>query len=285
MDRMLLMNVRCDQVLGVPFATLRETLKLNPNVKPTTPREPRQIEVSYFSELRKVFGFQNKIIRDLIMPSVPKILRDARVNSIDIKFDDYIDDTENLIAQASVEFKEVYPDERLAAIASQHGALTSNFNRNYYDRLYRIIGVNPLLNEPWLADKLKDFTKTNVSLITDANTAQLAKVEKSILRGAQSGATVKSVQAEILKTFPDQINKAKLIATDQILTFNANLHKIRQEQVGIKKYKWQTSEDNRVRPSHRANNKKTFSWSSPPSTGHPGKEIRCRCVPIAVVNL
>jgi SPP1 gp7 family putative phage head morphogenesis protein len=42
-------------------------------------------------------------------------------------------------------------------------------------------------------------------------------------------------------------------------------------------YIWHTQEDSRVRPSHAANNRKVFSWSSPPVTGHPGQERFCRC--------
>ena len=42
-------------------------------------------------------------------------------------------------------------------------------------------------------------------------------------------------------------------------------------------YVWQTQHDKKVRPSHRANDGHLFDWSSPPDTGHPGPEYRCRC--------
>lgn len=42
-------------------------------------------------------------------------------------------------------------------------------------------------------------------------------------------------------------------------------------------YIWRTQEDNRVRPSHAANNGKVFSYNKIPPTGHPGEDYYCRC--------
>jgi len=42
-------------------------------------------------------------------------------------------------------------------------------------------------------------------------------------------------------------------------------------------YIWRTSDDNKVRPSHAANNGKIFAWDNPPETGHPGEHHNCRC--------
>jgi hypothetical protein len=42
-------------------------------------------------------------------------------------------------------------------------------------------------------------------------------------------------------------------------------------------YIWRTQGDNKTRPSHAANNGKTFSWDNPPETGHLGEAYGCRC--------
>ncbi len=42
-------------------------------------------------------------------------------------------------------------------------------------------------------------------------------------------------------------------------------------------YVWATVGDDKVRPSHAANDGMIFSWDEPPSTGHPGEEAGCRC--------
>lgn len=51
------------------------------------------------------------------------------------------------------------------------------------------------------------------------------------------------------------------------------------KSIGIEGYEWQTMEDNRVRPSHAANNGKFFLWDKPnPETGKPGDQPNCRCL-------
>jgi len=42
-------------------------------------------------------------------------------------------------------------------------------------------------------------------------------------------------------------------------------------------YVWRTREDDKVRPSHAANDGVIFAWDTPPATGHPGDDYGCRC--------
>lgn len=50
------------------------------------------------------------------------------------------------------------------------------------------------------------------------------------------------------------------------------------------RYVWRTQRDERVRPSHRMNDGRIFSWSDPPDTGHPGEDYNCRCEAIPYVE-
>lgn len=43
-------------------------------------------------------------------------------------------------------------------------------------------------------------------------------------------------------------------------------------------YIWRTAGDDKVRPSHAANEGKVFAWDNPPPTGNPGDAGNCRCV-------
>ena len=68
------------------------------------------------------------------------------------------------------------------------------------------------------------------------------------------------------------------ITRDQTQKLIAQLNQQRQADVGVTHYVWRTSEDERVRPSHRRNNGREFAGRSPPpATGHPGNDIQCRC--------
>ena len=71
--------------------------------------------------------------------------------------------------------------------------------------------------------------------------------------------------------------RARLIARDQNNKLVGQLSQVRQTGVGIKQYEWITSQDERVRPSHRELQGEVFDWDNPPVVGHPGEDIQCRC--------
>ena len=75
------------------------------------------------------------------------------------------------------------------------------------------------------------------------------------------------------------------ITRDQTQKLNSQLVELRQQQLGVTDYVWRTSEDERVRETHRDNNGKTFAWASPPpTTGPPGNDVQCRCSAEAVIT-
>ena len=74
------------------------------------------------------------------------------------------------------------------------------------------------------------------------------------------------------------------LARDQTSKAIGQFTEVRQRQIGVERYTWRTSEDERVRPTHIANNGRIFRWDdAPPETGHPGSDVQCRCVAIAIV--
>lgn len=75
------------------------------------------------------------------------------------------------------------------------------------------------------------------------------------------------------------------IVRDQNSKVTGNLTEIRHRQIGIERYRWSTSQDDRVRPLHAALNGTERSWDNPhPTEGHPGHAIQCRCAAIPVVT-
>lgn len=81
------------------------------------------------------------------------------------------------------------------------------------------------------------------------------------------------------------LSRAKLIARDQTSKMNGAFNQARQTSLGIDRYVWQTSGDERVREEHQANDGQVFSWNDPPATGHPGEDINCRCVAVPYFDL
>ena len=90
------------------------------------------------------------------------------------------------------------------------------------------------------------------------------------------------MDAAILATGEVTKNRARLIARDQTAKLAANLTMVRALHIGSESYIWRTARDQRVRPTHRQVDGKTFTWKDKArlSDGHlvnPGIDIQCRC--------
>jgi SPP1 gp7 family putative phage head morphogenesis protein len=86
-------------------------------------------------------------------------------------------------------------------------------------------------------------------------------------------------------------NRAALIASDQIGKLNGELNQLRQTNLGVRRYRWSTSLDERVRKDHRELEGSIQEWAKPPvvnrrtgERGHPGQAVRCRCSAIPIID-
>src|SRR3989304_3503720 len=138
--------------------------------------------------------------------------------------------------------------------------------------------VNPFINNPKLSQSINDFVSENVRLIKNFGNQGADRLTTLINDSVRQGQSIKTIKDHLKTEFGFGENKAKLIARDQVGKFHGNLTQIQHLEAGIDKYIWQTAQDERVRPKHRERNKKVFSWDKPPSDGHPGQPIQCRCV-------
>lgn len=139
------------------------------------------------------------------------------------------------------------------------------------------LGVNVFRNEPFLIPLSDAWIKTNTDLIKSLPTRFYPELEGIIRRGVLSGMSVKDIQKEIKARYGVSDSRARLIAQDQTTKFHAQLTEYRLKSVGVEKYIWRSVQDSRVRPDHAERNGKEFSWDNPPSDGHPGQPVRCRC--------
>lgn len=129
-------------------------------------------------------------------------------------------------------------------------------------------------------------TIANANLIKSLPTQFLEKSRQLTLNGVTNGRRYEDVAADIEKQLGATANRAKLIARDQMAKVNAAITEAKQSALGIEEYEWVTAGDERVRPSHRSNNGKTFKWSDPPSeTGHPGHDVNCRCIARPIIKI
>jgi SPP1 gp7 family putative phage head morphogenesis protein len=204
------------------------------------------------------------------------------------RLDSFSDDIDRMINSISIQldkFWKVDPDILTYNIAKK----TDEFNFEQWSKLQqKVFGITLFKNEPWLEPILKSFTKENVTLIKTLKGKVLSELEVTLNREFKKGTLYTDIRDTIQSKYKTTEWQAERIARDQIGKLNADLTEYRQEEIGVKKYTWRTSLDERVRgnplgrfpkaiPSHWDREGKIFSWNTPPEDGHPGQAILCRC--------
>lgn len=133
------------------------------------------------------------------------------------------------------------------------------------------------------------WVRQNLALIKSIDTETMRRIEdkmmERIIENVDTGTLTKYLIKDIRDLAGVEVNRATLIGVDQVGKLNGRLTQYRQEHAGIGEYRWETSQDERVRPAHRLRQGKTYKWSNPPPDGHPGYPIRCRCVALPVIDL
>lgn len=136
-----------------------------------------------------------------------------------------------------------------------------------------------------IASAVQEATRANIELITSIPDQYFEKLGKAIMDNLQNGIRYEDLAKEVERIGDVTESRAKLIARDQTSKMNGAFNEARQTSLGIEKYIWQTSGDERVRDDHAKNDGETFRWDKAPLTGHPGEDINCRCVAIPVFDL
>lgn len=86
------------------------------------------------------------------------------------------------------------------------------------------------------------------------------------------------LRALVLARFAAYEARARLIARNELGNLQAQLVQLRAKGMGSNRYRWESRDDERVRPLHRALDGTVRSWDDPhPTEGHPGEALGCRC--------
>lgn len=267
---------------------------------------PKRIEAAYFVRLKLIFSHLEKMIAVNIIPRLKAIQaqapRDIRGDDSQARADQFDDEIERVVGQVRTQFKgtlsKVMPTE-VRGIAKD----VSSAQRKDHVRTWQtVLGINPEVAEPWLAPVMDAFVRQNVRMIEDASDAVLDGVERRVSDGIRQGLSTdliaKQIETDSSATSKSGISyrRAQFIVRDQIGSFYGDLAKVRQQKLGVERYKWSTSGDERVRPAHRQRDGEIFTWSSiepqlrakgldvEKIEGHPGKPVGCRCVPLPILE-
>lgn len=174
------------------------------------------------------------------------------------------------------------------AQAERIGAQTDAFNESAQRRVFQeLAGIDPAPAGSEVRPLLEDFAAQNVDLITGTDGLAdriLEQTESEIIEALREGQRHEAFADIVAERLDVGESRAQLIARDQLASLNGQLTKARHEAAGIRKFRWSSSEDERVRPEHQTLDGRVFRYDDPPSEGIPGEPINCRCVAIPVFD-
>jgi len=145
------------------------------------------------------------------------------------------------------------------------------------------IDVSRLLADDDLINVISVRSEYFTSLIRNLSGDMVSRIEREVLGSVFEGRGNADVAKALQQIEGIGRNRARLIARDQATKLNSAMNQYRQEQAGVTHYKWKTVLDGRERKSHHDRNNRIFPWNKPPSDGHPGHAINCRCRALPVL--
>lgn len=178
----------------------------------------------------------------------------------------------------------IFKSERIVDIANRFVKNLNLFNMKNMNDQARVAGVNPIDTEPWIDDYIQSSIKQNVSYIKSIESTFFERISAIIYEGVKNGTSMKEIRGQLVKQIGVSESKAQFLAVDQSGTIHGQLVAKRHQDMGVKKFTWSDSNDERVRKIHKALDGQTYSYSEPPSEGLPGTPYRCRCVAIPVFD-
>lgn len=249
---------------------------------------PVMIERRYERSLVKTVNQAFEAVQENLFPQLDNIIREARIE--DPRFDSYVSDFAAIIANIKLIFgRKVRPID-LERNAQDSANDVEEANKKIFERQFsQVLGVKPFLTETWLAAEMSNYVEQNVTLINSVHEEYFKNIEFEVLNGVQTGRNTKDIAASIRKRTGASKRRARLIARDQVGKLNSNLATRRAAEAGVKKFRWSTSGDERVRSSHQALNNKIFTYKEGASVDGesnvlPGQPINCRCVAIPILS-
>lgn len=265
--------------------------------KPGVWRDPRFVEKEYEKFLLSMVRNIEEYVKARIVPLLPIWVGENRTDAFDEEFD-------GIISSMSADFADQATNARPRIVTWGNNAEQFN-NQEWHRIINRVASIDLFAQEPWLIPLMDNWVSENVRLVKNLSGKAIDDIEGTVRRGIQAGKRSKTIERELIGTgklvpttkdpfesaasvIKKTKNRARLIAVDQVGKLNSKLTERRQTNLGIDKYIWRNMQDRRVRGNpiglfpnstfdHWDREGKVFEWSKPPSDGHPGQPIRCRC--------
>ena len=270
------------------------------------PTFPKLVEIRYSAWLQRILAPMATIAKQWAREQYPKALEAYRKDEWGYHADA---DSHSLVLGLTDPLKRnqlsLDLDTGAASIAATAESVNQWVAKRYAMERAILLGNVYDVSEPWVAGALYEWELTNRKLVTSLVGEHLTRVESMVLEAVQTGKRPEVLVLDILKANKNlSVNRAKLIARDQIGKLLSLLTERRSREIGLDTYVWKTAMDERVRgrPGGRYPTAKPSHWGAQNKVGIYGKgdvwlvggvevprgandpigpagrEIACRCV-------
>lgn len=241
---------------------------------------PNGIVLEYYKAIRGYLDRAREMVDRRVVPRLAEWVAEAQASRE--AFDSAArldrDDANRVIDGISKDYFDQLQADELERRARAFGERTTDFQRAQYSKQVRAaFGVDVFRGEPRVGARVGEFVSENVALIKSIPNQYFDQVEAVVTRGVRQGTRHEELAKEIAERFEVSKSRAALVARDQVLTAYADVNRIRQEAMGVKRFTWKSVGDGRVRPEHEERDGQTFSWDDLPDGEGPGDAVLCRC--------
>jgi SPP1 gp7 family putative phage head morphogenesis protein len=258
---------------------------------------PSALERQYFNDIKKIladiYDAYDKILDQMEAPAA-KLEKSLPAGS---RQDAGEREIASMLNRVRVVLGNKYTQQELEKVINKNLNSVKRYNNGKNKDLFkRVAGVDLFMDDAPLETLMNMATMDNVNLITTLIGDVEKKVENTIFSGFRAGLRHEEIAKDVRKYLnpnakdslgrsQNVVYKAQFIARDQVAKLNSQISQSRQSELGIKRYVWRTSGDERVRDSHKKKEGKIYRWSDPPEdTGHPGEDFQCRCTAEPVID-
>ncbi len=247
-------------------------------VPPT--RYPDAIAVAYYRSINQLITELGKATLSMFDEHIRKQIKLYEADSF--RQDAPLDVIRTAIDMIKGLSLNIFNSNKVQSIAQGFMNSLNLFNANNMQVQGKVKGIDPTQYEPWLESFMRTSVAENTSYITTIRDEYFPRIESIIYQGIKNGSDAKKIRDQLVERVGMTRKRAMFIAVDQTGSIMGQMTAKRHQQMGVSKFKWVTSQDERVRKTHSELSNKVFSYSDPPSVGLPGTDYRCRCVAIPV---
>lgn len=260
------------------------------------PKYPEQTQREY----KRVSDAYMKLVQETFKEYAPRIKAAIRNEQESSKRNDSLFDLQRAIADTFQEMRDRLQERidafDLLAHLRKVGENGKKLSAKQWKRLVkRTLGVDLLddyYSGAFFSTELEQWVNDGVSLIKTIPQDSLDAMENIVMDGFVDGKSLTDIQRDIQAQYGIDKRHAAFIARDQTAKLNAAITERQQKDAGVRRYKWSTSGDERVRSDHKKLDGRVFSYDDPPvvdsRTGrrcNPGQDYNCRCVAIPVFDI